>query len=221
MGHSHSQPTPLTLPPSLTNNHPLPTRISAAYQKSWTKITILLHDASTPTNNPTTPTYTITLPQGWYGAMTMHATNPNNPDPDSATPLAKADPAGRMRQDFAVGLPALGKGGVQRAEVLRYVVGWRHEVYWFAMAVGGGGGSSAGVERFEWRRSRGGEVKGVEGGSGWGWKLVRVGGSGGSGGQGNGYGGDEGGGWVDERWEGGGGGVGESGDAEFFEAGAV
>lgn len=160
MGHSHSKPTALTLPPNLTH-HSLPTRIAAAYQKSWTKVTVLLSDASSPSS----PAYAITLDKGWYGSMTMRA----GPDVEDAA-LAKADPAGRVRQDFAVGLPALGPGGEQRTEVLRYVVGWRHETYWFAMEVGRGQ-----VERFEWRRSRGGEVKGVEGGSGWGWKLVRMG----------------------------------------------
>ncbi|KAK3291046.1 uncharacterized protein B0H64DRAFT_51091 [Chaetomium fimeti] len=166
MGHSHSQPSAaLHLPPSLTHTG-LPPRIAAAYEKSWTKITILLSDATTP-NAPTG--YAITLDQGWYGSMTMRA-GPRTEDPA----LAEVQPAGRMRQDFAVGLPALGPDAPQRAEVLRYVVGWKREMYWFAMEVGNGNGARQ-VERFEWRRSRGGEVKGVEGGSGWGWKLVRMG----------------------------------------------
>ncbi|KAH6844738.1 hypothetical protein B0I37DRAFT_378167 [Chaetomium sp. MPI-CAGE-AT-0009] len=154
MGHSHSQPSTLHLPPQLTHTG-LPQRIAAAYEKSWTRITVLLSDATTPSS----PAYAITLDQGWYGAMTLH-TGPRREDPA----LSEVQPAGRMRQDFSIGLPALGEGQGQgqRAEVLRYVVGWKKEMYWFAMQVGGAGQ----VERFEWRRSHGQEVKKVEGGRG-------------------------------------------------------
>ncbi|GAB1320951.1 hypothetical protein MFIFM68171_11161 [Madurella fahalii] len=161
MGHAESKAVIPQFPAESTAKG-LPRRFIAAYKKSWTEIAVTLSDPDSE------PAYVVTLDQGWYGNMTMHS----GPTVDHQ-PLAAVKPGGRMRQDFSITLPALpGEGSEGRTEVLRYVVSLRREMFWFAMEVGEG--RSRRLEKFEWRRSHGSEVKSL-GKGGWGWKLVRVG----------------------------------------------
>lgn len=112
--------------------------------------------------------YAVAWPQGYYGGMILHS----GPSKDDA-PLATVKPSGRIGQDFSISLPTMHPGEPPRTEILRHVVTLRRETFWFAFPVENG--PSRWVEKFEWRHSHGNEVKNVEGGSGWGWKLVRVG----------------------------------------------
>ncbi|KAF4972604.1 hypothetical protein FSARC_877 [Fusarium sarcochroum] len=91
--------------------------------------------------------------------------------PDATCPVlatAKGNP--KWKQDFRINLPGLTEGDDDtREELLRCTtVNKLKEGYWFGMQLGDG------LERFEWRLSRGKQVKSIDGSS-WGWKLVRLG----------------------------------------------
>ncbi|KAK0612258.1 hypothetical protein B0T14DRAFT_439782 [Immersiella caudata] len=181
MGNSDSKIANLCLPDDLAAQS-LPHRFTATHKASFSKITALLSDP----DHPDKPSFAITWPAGWYGSMIFHA----GPTKDHPA-LAAAKTAGKLRLDFEVALPAL-PPTEQRTEILRYESRRMREKWWFAMQIGTG--PDARVERFEWRRSHGAAVKGVAGGSGWGWKLVRMGevGHGGEGLGGAGEGGSDG-----------------------------
>ncbi|KAK0745508.1 hypothetical protein B0T18DRAFT_428653 [Schizothecium vesticola] len=165
MGHSDSKLAAMAIPSELATHDGLPRRLAATYKKSMTKIVGLLRDPNRP-DDDTGTSYAVSWAAGWYGRMTFHS----GPTTDHA-PLAAARSAGKLGSDFEVTLPALPPVQPQaRTETMRYAPSLRREMWWFAMPVG-----DAGVERFEWRRSRGAEVKEVEGGCGRGWKLVRMG----------------------------------------------
>ncbi|KAK4457557.1 hypothetical protein QBC42DRAFT_291459 [Cladorrhinum samala] len=169
MGHGGSKLAAGTHMPAETAARGFPRRFDATFKMSLSRIMALLTDP----NHPDGPAYAVSWVAGWYGNMIFHG----GPTKDHA-PLATARSAGKLGRDFNVTLPA-GPGaqeqGPGRTEILRYSPSFRHETWWFAMQVGGDGPHAAHVERFEWRRSRGAEVKAVEGGSGWGLKLVRMG----------------------------------------------
>ncbi|RSL74168.1 hypothetical protein CEP53_000517 [Fusarium sp. AF-6] len=93
--------------------------------------------------------------------------------PDASCPvLATAKGIGKWKKDFRVCLPSFpGETLGIREELLRScTVSTKRETYWFGMQVG----EDQPVERFEWRQSRGREVKSM--GARAGWKLVRLGG---------------------------------------------
>jgi len=162
MGHSGSKLASMHIPEEMATQA-FPRRFVATHKKSLTKIMALLSDP----DHPDAPAYAVSWAAGWYGNMTFHS----GPTKDHE-PLATARSAGKLGSDFNVTLPAL-PPQEQRTEMMRYKASLKREMLWFAMQIGQG--ADAHVERFEWRRSRGAEVKGVEGGSGWGWKLVRMG----------------------------------------------
>ncbi|KAK0642172.1 hypothetical protein B0T16DRAFT_421129 [Cercophora newfieldiana] len=170
MGHANSKPTtPLEIPAELTTQGAFPHRLKATYQKSLSKIIALLSDP----DDPYGPSYTLSWGSGWkdYGDLTVHS-GPTSEFP----PLALARTTGKLGSEFHVTLPALlPYRPEQHVEMARYVPSLKHETWWFATRIGQRDGDPGRVERFEWRRSRGTEVKGVEGGSGSGWKLVRMG----------------------------------------------
>ena len=170
MGQGGSTPANVQLPPEMAGTS-LPRRLTATHKKSWTKIMVQLRDPDSES------IYIFTWPAGWYGKMTMHSglsSRSSSSSSDHAPPLAAVQATGRLRQDFAITLPALPPHEhEQRTEILRYSATFTREIFWFAMRIGDGPGQR--VERFEWRHSRGVEVRSVEGGSRWGWKLVRMG----------------------------------------------
>ncbi|KAM0433305.1 hypothetical protein ACHAPT_004181 [Fusarium lateritium] len=159
MGHADSKiPSPQMSLESAQRG--VPPVLRATFKKSWTKIIVRLGEPDQD------PVYCLSLPEGFYGKMIMH----DGPDHDSPA-LGGAMPDG-WRVDFNIQLPAIpGTDVAQSLEILRHKTK-KHERYWFGMHVGEG--PDRHLERFEWRRSHGSEVKSV-GESKWGWKLVRVG----------------------------------------------
>ncbi|KAM5354444.1 hypothetical protein ACJ41O_001093 [Fusarium nematophilum] len=161
MGHSDSKPQ---APPQMSfesAQRGVPPVIRVAYKKSWSKIIAHLSEPDSD------PRYCVYLPQGWYGEMLLH----DGAEPECPV-LARAKGEGKWRQDFAIALPMLpGAGENSSLEILRWKAK-RKEQFWFAMELGQGANKA--VERFEWRRSHGSEVKSV-GESKYGWKLVRLG----------------------------------------------
>jgi hypothetical protein len=141
----------------------LPLAIKATYTSSWSKIlccsskTIHLSPSpSYPANHPQT-SFKVSLPNGFYGSLILDDAS------KSTAPLARASPEGRRGYDVL--LP-----GSIVAEGLRRQS--RKNKWTFALPVGVDGE----VETFEWRRSRGSEIKQL--GASWrGWKLVRMGSS--------------------------------------------
>jgi len=145
----------------------LPIAIKASYTSSWSKIlcssskTIHLSPSpSHPSNQPQPQTtLKVSLPNGFYGSIILDYASKSK----TTSPLARASPEGRRGYDVL--LP-----GSIAAEGLRRQS--RRNKWTFALPVGGDGAVE--VERFEWRRSRGREIKQL--GASWrGWKLVRLG----------------------------------------------
>lgn len=144
----------------------LPQSLKASYQSSWSKLLCCLNKLDldlTPTP-PTSasqdqPSFKLALPNGWTGALILdHAAARQQ---GSTQPIARAMPAGRRA--YEVFLPgSMVPEGLKRES-------WKSRWH-FAIPVG----SDGDVEVFEWRRSRGSEVKQIKGT--WrGWKLVRLG----------------------------------------------
>lgn len=160
MGHSDSKlPTPKLSSQAATRG--LPPVLRVAYKKSSLSELVLL--LSEPDSEPT---YCLSVPAGWWGALRLHDGNSPN-----GTPLVHAKPNGKWKKDYAITLPSFpGYNNTSGAEILRYVMK-RRERYWFGLQVGQG--AQQHIERFEWRRSHGSEVKAV-GGWSYGWKLVRL-----------------------------------------------
>lgn len=140
-----------------TSTPPIPTAIKATYKSSLSKLMCIsgkeIHLTPCqpdPTGGQTS--YKLSLPRGYYGNMTLAS--------NSSAPLARAMPEGRRGYDIL--LP-----GSSVAETLRRES--RKNKWWFALPAGPNGE----MEKFEWRRSRGSEIKQL--GASWrGWKLVRT-----------------------------------------------
>lgn len=142
----------------------LPLAIKATYISSWSKIlccsskTIHLSPSPSYPANHAQTSFKVSLPNGFYGSLILDDAS------KSTAPLARASPEGRRGYDVL--LP-----GSIVAEGLRRQS--RKNKWTFAIPVGVDGE----VETFEWRRSRGSEIKQL--GASWrGWKLVRMGASG-------------------------------------------
>ena len=138
----------------------IPQAFKATFGSSWSKILCVSAKTIhlTPSRSATTSYSSdvkISLPNGYYGSLILeHAGK-------SSQPLARAIPEGRRRYDVL--LP-----GTSVAETLRREP--RKSKWWFALPIGPNGE----LETFEWRRSRGSEVKQLN--ASWrGWKLVRKG----------------------------------------------
>ena len=161
MGTSHSSLAVPHLPDQLAKSG-VPPVIQARLKKSWTKLTIHLSEPGAE------PSYCATFPDGWWGVMTLH-NGPSETDRAIAHSVLK----GKMMVDNIISLPppTAGDASLDGKEILRHK--WRvgSEKFWFAMDVGEG--AARRVERFEWRHSRGQEVKSMGQGS-FGWKLVRL-----------------------------------------------
>ncbi|KAL7623940.1 hypothetical protein AAE478_005497 [Parahypoxylon ruwenzoriense] len=117
------------------------------------------------------PLYSVTLHSGWSGNpdIILH----NGPAP--ATPTLAAVEFGMWSSSAIVHLPPLAPGA-QAAEEKMEAAGGGRNAYVFRVETGLGGVGGGGQRRretFEWRHSRGDEVKAL-GGQGKGWKLVRM-----------------------------------------------
>lgn len=106
--------------------------------------------------------------------LALHA----GPTTDTHPVLARVESRG-CGSGFVVTVPAQGMDAVVRVEGVRK--GMLSEVLRFEVEVGG---EKGGREGFEWRCSRGEDVRGVAQGCSFGWKLVRLGDGGGVGGVG-------------------------------------
>jgi hypothetical protein len=149
-----------------TLNPNIPLALKASYNSSWSKLlcsgpkTIHLSPSPSHPNDTSTQSQTsfkVSLPRGYYGNIILDYAS------KITSPLARATPEGRRGYDIF--LP-----GSSEAESLRRQS--RKNRWVFALPVGFDGE----VEMFEWRRSRGNEVKQL-GASRRGWKLVRLGSS--------------------------------------------
>ncbi|ENH75056.1 hypothetical protein FOC1_g10010442 [Fusarium oxysporum f. sp. cubense race 1] len=159
MGHSDSKIVPEMSPHSAQRG--IPHVLRASYKKGFSsKILVHLEEPDRE------PLYSISLPAGWYGQMLLH----DGPSSDSPI-LAGAEPEGKWRVDYGILLPSVPEYESSGREILRRKNTMKDR-YWFGMQVGRG--ADRHVERFEWRRSHGSEVKSV-GESRYGWKLVRLG----------------------------------------------
>lgn len=150
MGSSKSKPAPEPATVSATN---IPPSYYVTFKKARTKIIVLLAPSY---DSP--PIFAADLPWGWYGDLILHAGPTIN-----APGLATAAWGKGMHRVIPI---HLGEGDEQ---AIRY--GGRDGRFWFALEIPGSAGNR--VEKFEWRRSRGVDVKSL-GESSNGWKLVRV-----------------------------------------------
>jgi hypothetical protein len=144
----------------------IPPVIRIAYQSSWKKYACFAGvnlEAGAPNAEPM---YIISLPKGLYGDITLHSGTSNE-----SPPLATSSRIRQCRDDYQITLPSFSGHGVHE-ETLRRPKGLKGR-FWFGCLVGDG--TEQRVERFEWRRSRGAEVRSVGQSSWGGYKLVRLG----------------------------------------------
>lgn len=136
-----------------------PQTMHMTWLKSWSKIAI--HIAAPDSQ----PLYSISMPVGYGGHTVLH------PGPGAeAPPMAYIT---RKGSNFTFNLPGVPSSGLAPCEVGMACEHPHTEVrYRFSMTVWHQGGQR--TEVFEWRRSRGDQVKAL-GGSRNGWKLVRMG----------------------------------------------
>ncbi|KPM35587.1 hypothetical protein AK830_g10985 [Neonectria ditissima] len=165
MGNSRSKVAPNPQISAETASRGLPQTFRLSYKKGLSlKIVCYLTDPGTDV------TYALSVPDAWYGGLILH----DGPSIDH-TPLATVTREGKGDMDFGINLPALESAGIAGGkEILRYMGTFKKEIYWFGTQVGEG--DNRHIEKFEWRHSRGSEVKSI-GQSGSGWKLVRLGSS--------------------------------------------
>ncbi|KAM0311935.1 hypothetical protein ACHAPQ_012310 [Fusarium lateritium] len=165
MGNSDSK----LYPPQLSSEgieKGIPPVIRIAYQSSWKKYACFARvnlEAGAPDAEPM---YIISLPKGLYGDITLHSGASNE-----SPPLATSSRIKQYRDDYQIALPSFSGHGVHE-ETLRRPKGLKGR-FWFGCLVGDG--TEQRVERFEWRRSRGAEVRSVGQSSWGGYKLVRLG----------------------------------------------
>ncbi|RGP79510.1 hypothetical protein FLONG3_2258 [Fusarium longipes] len=144
----------------------IPTVIRMSYQNSWKKYACFTSMNLNLGPPDAEPMYTLSFHRGLYGDISIH----KGPSPDSP-PIATSSRIKKYRDDYVITLPSPSGKGVHE-EIMRLPSSWKGR-FWFGCLVGNG--PEQRVERFEWRRSRGAEVKSV-GQSKWGgYKLVRLG----------------------------------------------
>lgn len=165
MGNSDSK----LYPPQLSSEgieKGIPPIIRIAYKSSWKKYACFARvdlEAGAPNAEPM---YIISLSKGLYGDITLHSGTSNE-----SPPLATSSRIKQYRDDYQITLPSFSGHGVHE-ETLRRPKGLKGH-FWFGCLVGDG--TEQRVERFEWRRSRGAEVRSVGQSSWGGYKLVRLG----------------------------------------------
>ncbi|KAI0126099.1 hypothetical protein BJ170DRAFT_633806 [Xylariales sp. AK1849] len=143
-------------------NRQFPPTFNAYYQK---KITTTFHLGE----HAKEPLYALRTHAGWSGlpGIVLH-NGPSDTDP----PLAAAGNENVWSKHTVVILPPLpGTTEESSNEFMRTNVSWKTITYPFTIDVGEGQNTRR--ENFEWRHSRGGEIKELDRHS-WGWKLVRL-----------------------------------------------
>ncbi|KAF9768480.1 hypothetical protein IL306_014237 [Fusarium sp. DS 682] len=144
----------------------IPPIIRVSYESSWRKYACFARMSLFLSGPSGEPMYTLNFVKGLYGDIILH-----NGSSIEAPPLATSVRPSSFRDDYLITLPSLAGNGPQE-EILRRPKGLKGR-FWFDIQVGHGPDQC--VERFEWRRSRGAEVRSV-GQSRWGgYKLVRLG----------------------------------------------
>ncbi|EWY99424.1 hypothetical protein FOYG_03468 [Fusarium oxysporum NRRL 32931] len=144
----------------------IPPVIRVSYESGWRKYACFARMKLFLSGPNGEPMYTLNFVKGLYGDIILHSGSSID-----SPPLAASGRQSSLRDDYLVTLPSLSGNGPQD-EILRRPKGLKGR-FWFAIQVGHGPDQH--VERFEWRRSRGAEVKSV-GQSRWGgYKLVRLG----------------------------------------------
>ncbi|KAM0438634.1 hypothetical protein ACHAPT_001387 [Fusarium lateritium] len=164
MGGSESKPVPeVTLSPEIANMG-FPKTMFLTYMSSMSKLAV---NIAAPDS---TVVYTLNLPGGWAGHVTLH------PGPSVKVPPIVY--SAKKHKKINIVLPAVPCYDLPgNHQVLQYEDTMDGERYSFSMVVGQGGAEH--VENFVWRRSGGSEVKSLKQASeklsGHGWKLIRLG----------------------------------------------
>lgn len=109
------------------------------------------------------PTNVVSLPQGWWGDMILYSSSSSRSEP-----LAVVKNAGRLSKHDAIELASLTPGAPVFREEMKYFLRDWTSGYSFSCPI-----PNSGNERFEWRSSKGSEIKDM-GGSSHGWELVRL-----------------------------------------------
>lgn len=154
---------PSDIKPSLKANQRFPPSFNAYYQWKFTKT---FHLGLTKDQ----PLYAVRTHTGWSGTpgIVLH-NGPSDKDP----PLAAAGNESRWSKHSVVILPPLpGSDAESSTEFMRTNVSWKTVTYPFTIEVGDE--NNLRRENFEWRQSRGEEIKELDKHSR-GWKLVRLG----------------------------------------------
>lgn len=154
---------PSDVKPTSQISQQFPPSFNAYYQ--W-KFTRTFHLGQSKDN----PLYAVRTHSGWSGTpgITLH-NGPNDDDP----PLAAAGNESKWSNHSIIILPPLpGSDAESSSEFMRTNVNWRSVTYPFTIEVGEG--RKLRRENFEWRQSRGEEIKEIDKHSR-GWKLVRLG----------------------------------------------
>ncbi|KAJ4208921.1 hypothetical protein NW759_013522 [Fusarium solani] len=160
MGNAQSEHTLVPQISPETARKGIPKRLSMTFEKRATlKTQLLLSDANSGL------TFAVHAPHnGSYDVILYDGPNA------SYSVLATATGVGKWKKDFRICLPSFpGETLDTREELLRScTISSKRETYWFGMQVR----EAQPIERFEWRQSRGSEVKSM--GANAGWKLVRL-----------------------------------------------
>ncbi|KAK9771986.1 hypothetical protein SCAR479_11305 [Seiridium cardinale] len=148
--------------PTSQINQQFPPHFNAYYQWKFTKTFHLGQSKDQPL-------YAVRTHTGWSGTpgIVLH-NGPSDKDP----PLAAAGDENSWSKHSTIILPPLpGSDAKSSTEFMRTNVSWKTVSYPFTIEVGHG--PNARRENFEWRQSRGGEIKELDKHSR-GWKLVRL-----------------------------------------------
>lgn len=135
----------------------IPSYIKATYESKWAKFLcsgkkgVVLHSAEDSNSS-----FDLSIPSGWRGPIILH------PSQQPEIHLAQATPEQRCSA-WGYRIAFTGSAIPNRFNSIPRYKGW-----WFAFQ----NGSTGQVERFEWRRTKGQEVRSLGVKSGW--KLVRM-----------------------------------------------
>ncbi|KAI2605181.1 uncharacterized protein GGS25DRAFT_419057 [Hypoxylon fragiforme] len=155
-----------------------PQALNGYYEKKWTTRNIQLGE------HANSPLYNVALGSDYTGKLDLCAGASSSAGPVIAT-AAFTSKWGSAKEtivellalgDDAAGSSYSGGGGTGSTRVvMKMKVGLLHVSYRFSVQTGTG--KDLRTEDFEWRQSRGEEVRGLNKHAGYGWKLVRLSGN--------------------------------------------